>query len=54
MCIGNIFALTEAQLVLATVAQRYRLLLDASHRVEPNPLVTLRPRNGVKVILERR
>jgi len=54
MCIGNIFALTEAQLVLATVAQRYRLRLDASHRVEPNPLVTLRPRNGVKVILERR
>jgi cytochrome P450 len=54
MCIGNIFALTEAQLVLATVAPRYRLRLDASHRVEPNPLVTLRPRNGVKVLLERR
>jgi cytochrome P450 len=54
MCIGNMFALTEAQLVLATVAQRYRLRLDASHRVVPNPLVTLRPRDGVKVILERR
>ncbi len=54
MCIGNIFALTEAQLVLASVAQRYRLRLVPGHRVELHPLVTLRPRYGVKVTLERR
>ena len=54
MCIGNIFALTEAQLILASVAQRYRLHLAPRHKVEPLPLVTLRPRHGVKVILERR
>jgi cytochrome P450 len=54
MCIGNIFALTEAQLILASVAQRYRLRLVPNHPIEVNPLVTLRPRYGVKVTLERR
>jgi cytochrome P450 len=54
MCIGNIFALTEAQLVLASVAQRYRLRLVPGHPIEMQALVTLRPRYGVKVTLERR
>ena len=54
MCIGNIFALTEAQLVLATVAQRYRLKLAPHHPIELQPLITLRPLHGVKVVLERR
>src|SRR5258708_38179892 len=53
-CIGNIFALNEAQIVLATVAQRYRLRLVENHPIELQPLVTLRPRHGVKVILEPR
>jgi cytochrome P450 len=54
MCIGNLFALTEAQLVLATVAQRYRLRLLPNHPIETQPLVTLRPHYGVKVVLEQR
>ncbi len=54
MCIGNIFALTEAQLVLAAVAQRYRLHMVPGHRIELQPLVTLRARYGVEVTLERR
>jgi cytochrome P450 len=54
MCIGNIFALTEAQLVLASVAQRYRLRMVPGHRIELQPLVTLRSRYGVQVTLERR
>jgi cytochrome P450 len=54
MCIGNIFALTEAQLVLASVAQRYRLRMVPNHRIELQPLITLRARYGVKVTLERR
>jgi cytochrome P450 len=54
MCIGNIFALTEAQLVLATVAQRYRLKLAPNHPIELHPLITLRPLHGVKVVLEQR
>ncbi len=47
VCIGNGFAMTEAQLVLATVAQRYRLKLLPGHPVEPHPLITLRPRHGI-------
>jgi cytochrome P450 len=47
LCIGNTFAMTEAALVLATVAQRYDLELVPGHRVEPEPMVTLRPRGGL-------
>lgn len=52
VCIGNHFALVEAQLILATWAQRFRFrLLDGRAR-EPEPLVTLRPRGGVPVVVE--
>ena len=53
-CIGNAFALIEASLILATVAQKFRLRLMANHRVEPLASITLRPRYGVRVTLERR
>jgi cytochrome P450 len=52
-CIGNTFALTEAQLILATVAQRYRLRVVLGHDVKPNPLITLRAQSGLPVLLER-
>ncbi len=48
-CIGNVFALTEANLILAAVAQKYRLRMAPGHRVELQPLVTLRPRYGLKM-----
>lgn len=44
----------EGVLVLATLAQRHRLTLVPGHRVEPEPLVTLRPRYGIRMRLERR
>jgi cytochrome P450 len=50
-CIGNNFAMMEATLVLATVAQRYRLRLVPDHPVEPEPSVTLHARHGIKMIL---
>jgi cytochrome P450 len=53
-CIGNQFALIEAHLIVATLAQRYRLHLVAGHRVEPWPLITLRPRFGMRMTIERR
>jgi cytochrome P450 len=53
-CIGNYFALVEAQLVVATLVQRYRLRLVPRHRVEPWPLITLRPRYGMPMFIERR
>jgi cytochrome P450 len=53
-CIASQFALTEAQLILACIAQQYRLRIVKNHRVIPQPLVTLRARYGIKVLLERR
>jgi cytochrome P450 len=53
-CIGNTFAVMEATLLLATIAQKYRLRLVANHRVVPLASITLRPRHGVRVILESR
>jgi cytochrome P450 len=53
-CIGNQFALTEAQLVLAAIAQRYQLRLVAGHPVKPNPVFTLRTSNGLPMTAERR
>jgi cytochrome P450 len=54
ICIGAAFAMTEAVLILATIAQRYRLRLQPGHPVEPQGLITLRPRYGLRMTLERR
>jgi cytochrome P450 len=53
-CIGSQFAMTEGQLVLATVIQRYSMDVVAEHPVVPDPTFTLRPKFGVKVVLRRR
>jgi len=47
MCIGNTFATVEAQVIAAMVLQRFRFELPEGSRVEPEPLVTLRPRGGM-------
>ncbi|GHO93146.1 cytochrome P450 [Reticulibacter mediterranei] len=47
VCIGNQFALTEAQLVLATILSRYQLRLLPGANIVPEPLITLRPRGGL-------
>ncbi len=53
VCIGSEFALMEAQLVVATVAQRFHLDLDPGYPVKPEPIFTLRPSPGVMVKLRR-
>jgi cytochrome P450 len=54
VCIGNHFAMMEGQLVLAAIAQRVRFELPAGVVVEPEPLVTLRPKGGVPMKVRRR
>ena len=54
LCIGNQFALTEAQLVLASVAQRYQLRLLPGHPVKPMPIFVLRTSHGLPVTAHRR
>ncbi|MFT4111784.1 cytochrome P450 [Silvibacterium sp.] len=53
-CIGESFAWMEAILVLATLAQRWRLRLVAEQPFEMQPKITLRPRHGVRVVAEPR
>ena len=54
ICIGMAFAMTEAVLILATIAQRYGLRLKPGHPVEAQGLITLRPRYGMRMNLLRR
>jgi len=54
ICIGMQFALIEGPLVLATILQRYRIQLVPDHPVEPDATFTLRPRHGLKVVLQPR
>ena len=53
-CIGEGFALMEAAIVIATIARRFRLRLVPAHPVAAEPLVTLRPRHGIRMTLHAR
>lgn len=53
-CIGEAFAWMETALVVATVAQQWKLRLMPDHPVALLPLVTLRPRYGMHMKLEAR
>jgi cytochrome P450 len=54
VCIGNGFAMMEARLILATVAQHYKLSLEPDEAIRPVQLVTLRPSGPVRMKIERR
>ena len=54
LCIGNNFALMEMQFVLAMMIKRYRFKLVEDQTIDINPLITLRPRYGIKVIVSKR
>ena len=51
VCIGESFAWAEGVLMLAVMAQRWRLEPVAGHPVELNPTVTLRPKHGLRMIV---
>src|SRR5215470_15872102 len=53
-CIGNSFALMEATMILATVAQKFRFRLAENHPVKPLASITLRPAHGIRATLEAR
>jgi cytochrome P450 len=53
-CIGESFAWMEGVLLLATLAQKWKLKLVPGQRVEPEPLITLRPRHGIEMQVEAR
>jgi cytochrome P450 len=41
----------EATLLLATIAQRFRLTLEPGQVIEPLFSVTLRPKSGIRMVL---
>ncbi|WP_437281102.1 cytochrome P450 [Sorangium sp. So ce375] len=50
-CIGNLFAMMEAQILLVVLLRRLRMRLVPGHPVSPQALTTLRPRHGLKMTL---
>jgi cytochrome P450 len=54
VCIGQVLAMTEATLILATLAQRFRLRVRPGHAVEIQHRVTIRPCGGLPMRLEKR
>ncbi len=54
MCIGKSFALMEAQLLLASIVQRYHLDLVPGQNIVLDPSVTLRPGTGLRVVAHAR
>jgi cytochrome P450 len=54
VCIGASFAMMEMILVLATIGRKFRLELEPNHAVEVYPAMSLRPKDGVEVRVERR
>jgi len=54
VCIGEHFAKMEGTLVLAAIAQRFRLSLVPDQMIVLEPMMTLRPKNGIKMTVEHR
>jgi cytochrome P450 len=53
-CVGEPFAWMEGILVLATICREWKMHHDRDHRVGLKPLITLRPKYGMHMKLERR
>jgi len=53
-CIGASFAMMEIILVLATIGQKFRLQLVHDHPVTILPAMSLRPKEGIRVIVRER
>jgi cytochrome P450 len=53
VCIGASFAVMEANLLLAAIAQRFELGLVPGHPVVPQPGITLRPRYGIRMSIAK-
>ena len=53
-CVGEPFAWMEGILLLATICHQWKMYHDTNHKVELKPLITLRPKYGMRMKLERR
>lgn len=54
LCIGNNFAMFEMQILLTQLVKQFTFTLEPNQIIEPQPMVTLRPRNGIKMKMQKR
>jgi cytochrome P450 len=53
-CIGDAFAMMEATLLLTLLAQQWQMRLEPGHVVALQPVMSLRPKHGMRMILKSR
>jgi cytochrome P450 len=53
-CIGEGFAWMEGILLIATIAQQWQMRLVPNHPVVLKPVITLRPKHGMRMTVTRR
>lgn len=53
-CIGEGFAWMEGILLISKLAQHWRMRLVPNHRVETNAVITLRPKYGMRMTVEKK
>jgi cytochrome P450 len=54
ICVGEQFAWMEGVLLLAVLGQKWRMRLDPNQRITWQPRITLRPRYGMRMLVEKR
>lgn len=54
LCLGKAFGMMESVLLLAIIAQKFHFKLVPGHRVELFPALTMRPKYGIKAIVNYR
>tara|TARA_B100001250_G_C19288675_1_gene566499 strand:- start:288 stop:575 length:288 start_codon:yes stop_codon:yes gene_type:complete len=55
LCIGNNFAMMEMQLIIAMIFQKYKFeLVTDKDSIDIQPMITLRPKNGIRVKVRKR
>jgi cytochrome P450 len=54
VCIGNVFAMMESRIILATILPRWKLSLAPGEKVRAEQLFTIRPRGGLRMVVKRR
>ena len=53
-CIGEGFAWAEGILLIAAIARNWKLSLDPKEQIDVKPMITLRPRYGMRMMIEQR
>jgi cytochrome P450 len=54
VCIGEPFAWMEGVLLISTIAQKWKMRLAAGQQIAMQPMITLRPKFGMRMQMERR